>query len=247
MTDTGNAVKTLSAGVPFDVRHAFTFFFEDPAWIPKLAVGSLFTFLTPFVIGWVFVVGYAVGVARRVHEAKTPILPEWEDFQEIFLDGLRGLGVTLAHQLPLFLLSLLMLLALIGGAFLGRSQGALPEKFLFVGLPALVAGCVAVVGLFLFLVVYLPAALVRFIRTDSVAAAFDVTANLDLIRTHLTTYVFALLAIVLSAIIAQLGFLVFCIGVFPATFWSACVVGYVVGELARLGEEPAAAAEHAGA
>jgi Protein of unknown function (DUF4013) len=246
MTSAGDDAKDLSSRVPFEVSRAFTFFFDDPAWIPKLAVGSLFAFLTPFVIGWVFVVGYAVGVARRAHEAKTPVLPEWEDFQEIFLDGLRGLGVTLAHQLPLVLLSLLMFLALIGGVFLGRAEGALPEKFMFLGLPALVAGFVAVLGLSLFLIVYLPAALVRFVQTDSVAAAFDVAANFALIRTHLATYVFSLLAIVLSAFIAQLGFLVFCVGVFPAAFWAACVTGFVVGELAALGDASAVAGERVG-
>jgi hypothetical protein len=53
----------------------------------------------------------------------------------------------------------------------------------------------------------------------------------------------ALLAILLAALIAQLGFLVFCIGVFPATFWSTCVMGYVIGELARLDDPPAGALE----
>ncbi len=246
MTDPGNDTKTLSSQMPFDVARAFTFFFDDPAWIPKLAVGSLFAFLTPFLIGWIFVVGYAVGVARRVYEAKTPGLPEWEDFQEIFLDGLRGLAVALAHELPLMLLSLIMLLALIGGIFLGRSDGAIPEKFMFLGVPALVAGFVVVLALSVFLLIYVPAALARFVRTDRVVAAFDVLANVALIRTHLTTYVFGLLAIVLAGFIVPFGFLVFCVGVFPATFWSACVMGYVIGELARLGEEPLAATDGVG-
>lgn len=241
MTDTGEDTRAPSSQLPFDVARAFTFFFEDPAWIPKLAVGSLFAFLSPFVIGWIFVVGYAVGVARRTRETRTPRLPEWEDFQEIFLDGLRGVGVTLAHQLPLFLSSLLMLLALVGGIFLGRSEGAVPEKFMFLGLPALVGGFLVVFGLAIALVIYLPAALARFIRTDRAAAAFDVPANIELIRTHFTTYLFGLIAIVLSGFIPLFGFLVFCIGVFPAAFWSACVMGGVIGELAKLGEEPEAA------
>lgn len=236
MTEPGDDAKAPSSRMPFDVARALTFFFDDPAWISKLAVGTLFAFLSPFIIGWIFVVGYGVGVARRARDDKTPRLPEWEDFQEIFLDGLRGLGITLAHKLPVMLLGFLMLLALAGGIFLGRSDGSIPDKFMFLGLPALVGGFVVVFVLSLGLFVYLPAALVRFIQTDRVAAAFDVTANLGLIRTHVGTYVFALVAILLSGFIALLGFFVFCIGLFPATFWSACVIGYIIGELARLGE-----------
>jgi Protein of unknown function (DUF4013) len=144
--------------------------------------------------------------------------------------------VLLAHQLPLVLLSLLMLLALIGGIFLGRSEGANPEKFMFLGLPALVGGFLVVFLLTLASMVYVPAALVRFIETDRVASAFDVTSNLDFIRSHLPAFLTGLIAIVLAAFIAQFGLLIFCIGWFPATFWSASVMGYVVGELARLAD-----------
>ena len=58
--------------------------------------------------------------------------------------------------------------------------------------------------------------------------------NIAFIRDHSAPYLTALLAILLASFIAQFGFIVFCIGIFPAMFWSACVMGYVVGELARL-------------
>jgi hypothetical protein len=67
-----------------------------------------------------------------------------------------------------------------------------------------------------------------------VVSAFDVLANVDFIRTHLTRYALGLVAIVLAGLVSQLGFFVFCIGIFPASFWSMCVMGYVVGELAKL-------------
>jgi hypothetical protein len=76
--------------------------------------------------------------------------------------------------------------------------------------------------------------LVRFIQTDRLSAAFEILDNLAFIRTHRSAYVSALVAIALAGLIGQLGVVVFCIGVFPAMFWSACVMGHVVGELARL-------------
>jgi hypothetical protein len=218
--------------IPFDITRAFTFFFEDPQWIPKLAVGTLFAFLSPFVIGAILVIGYAVVLARRVREDRVPRLPEWDDFQEIFLDGLRGTAVSLAHKLPLLLLGVLVLLAIAGGFYLGREA----EEFMFLGLPALFGGFVLVFVLGLAVLVYLPAAMVRLVQTDRVVAAFDVQANVDFIRSHLSSYALALLAIVIAGLVAQLGLFVFCIGIFPASFWSTCVMGYVIGELAKLDE-----------
>jgi hypothetical protein len=232
-TDEANVPSTR---IPFDLARAFTFFFDDPEWIPKLAVGTLFAFLSPFLIGAILIIGYAVALARRVREDRLPRLPEWDDLQEIFLDGLRGMAVSLAHKLPLILLSILMVFALIGGFFLGRSEGTWPEEFMFLGVPALFGGFVVVFVLALAVFVYLPAAMVRLIQTDRVVAAFDVRANVDFIRSHLSRYALALLAIVLAGLVAQLGFFIFCIGIFPAAFWSMCVFGYVIGELAKLDE-----------
>ncbi len=222
--------EALPAPLPFDITRAFTFFFEDPEWIPKLAVGTLFAFLSPFLIGAILVIGYAVSLARRVREDRLPRLPEWDDFQEIFLEGLRGMAVALAHKLPLLLLGVLVLLALAGGIYLGQEA----EEFMFLGLPALFGGFVVVFVLGIAVLVYLPATMVRLIQTDRVVGAFDVLANVHFIRAHLTRYALGLLVIVLAGLVSLLGFFVFCIGIFPASFWSMCVMGFVVGELAKL-------------
>jgi hypothetical protein len=216
----------------FDVARTLTFFFEDPQWIAKLAVGSLFALLSPFLIGTVFMTGFAIAVARRVRDGE-PHLPEWDDFQAIFLDGLRGILLSLAHKIPLLLLGLLMTLALVGGVFLGRAEGTIPDKFAFLGLPALFGGFVIVFLLSVVVIVYVPSAFVRFVQTDRLAAAFDFSANVEFIRRNFSAYLLGLLAIVLAGLLAQLGFLFFCIGIFPAIFWSICVMGHVVGELSR--------------
>jgi len=230
MESTAEPVEALRTPLPFDIARAFTFFFEDPEWIPKLAVGTLFAFLSPFFIGAILVTGYAVTLARRVREDRLPRLPQWDDFQEIFLEGLRGLAVSLAHKLPLALLGVLVMLAVAGGIYLGQEA----EEFMFLGLPALFGGFVAVFVLALGVLIYLPAAMIRLLQTDRVVAAFDVFANVDFIRTHLSRYFLGLLAIVLAGLVSQLGILLFCIGIFPASFWSMCVMGYVVGELSKL-------------
>ncbi|HSF16370.1 MAG TPA: DUF4013 domain-containing protein [Vicinamibacteria bacterium] len=221
----------------FDVSRALAFFFEDPKWVPKLVIGSLFAFLSPFLIGTVFLTGYAMALARHTMEEKTPPLPEWDDFPSLFRDGLKGLGISLAHKLPLILFGLVVAFALLGSILLGRDRRVSPEEIAFIGVPALVGGFVIVFCLSLALIVYLPTAFVGFIGTSRFGAAFEIKENLDFIRQNGPTYILALITIVVAAFVAQFGLLLFCIGVFPAAFWSTCVFGYVIGELAKLRKE----------
>ncbi len=232
MSDT--AATTTSSEPGIDLSRTLTFFFEDPDWVPKLLVGTLFALLTPFVIGSVFIAGYAVAVAQNTMRQTSPLLPEWDDLPGIFVEGLKGLAISLAHKLPVILLSVLMVLAIVGGALIQRDGGALSERLVYYGLPAIFGGGFLIFVLSLAVIFYVPAAFVRFIQTDRLGAAFDVMANIAFIREQGSTYLTGILAIVIAGFIGQLGVLVFCIGAFPAMFWSACVMGYVIGELARL-------------
>lgn len=232
MSDT--AMTTTSAETGIDISRALTFFFEDPDWMPKLLVGTLFALLTPLGIGSVFVAGYALALARQAMHQRSPLLPEWDDLSGIFIEGLKSLTISLTHKLPVILLSVLMVLALVGGALIPRDGGALSEGLIYYGLPAIFGGGFLIFVLFLAVLFYLPAAFVRFLQTDRLSAAFDVMDNVAFIREHGSTYLTGILAIVIAGFIGQLGILVFCIGTFPAMFWSACVMGYVIGELARL-------------
>ena len=232
MSDT--AATTTSSEPGIDLSRTLTFFFEDPDWVPKLLVGTLFALLTPLGIGSVFVAGYALALARRAMHQKSPLLPEWDDLSGIFVEGLKSLTISLTHKLPVILLSVLMVLAIVGGALIQRDGGALSERLVYYGLPAIFGGGFLIFVLSLAVIFYVPAAFVRFIQTDRLGAAFDVMANIAFIREQGSTYLTGILAIVIAGFIGQLGVLVFCIGAFPAMFWSACVMGYVIGELARL-------------
>jgi hypothetical protein len=196
-------------------------------------VGTLFALLAPFVVGAVFVAGYAVAVARQTMRGSSPLLPEWDDLPGVFVAGLKAIAIAIAHKLPVILLSMLMILAAVGGALFSREGETVPEAFFYYGVPAIFGGWLLVFVLSLALLFYLPAAFARFIQTDRVAAAFEVMDNVRFIRENGSAFLSAVLAIVIAGFIGQLGVIVFCIGVFPAMFWSACVTGYVIGELAR--------------
>lgn len=50
---------------PPDFGRALRFFFEDPKWVTKIILGGLFSVLSIFLVGTVFVAGYVVGITRR--------------------------------------------------------------------------------------------------------------------------------------------------------------------------------------
>lgn len=231
MADT--TTRSAPSHPELDLSRAFTFFLEDPNWLPKLLVGTLFALLTPFVIGAVFLAGYAVSVARDTMRRRSPVLPEWDDLQGILIDGLKAMAISVVHKLPLIILSVLLFLAIAGGGLLVQER-TLPEDLLIYGVPAILGGWLLLFVVLLAVLVYVPAALVRFVQTDRLGAAFEVMENIVFIRAHGSSYLTALLAIVLAGLVGQLGIIVFCIGVFPAMVWSSWVTGYVIGELARL-------------
>ena len=215
---------------------AFKFFFEDPQWLPKLLMGTLFTVLSFFIIGTVWVTGYVVGIVRRRLLDEPRPLPDWSDLRGLFQDGLRAWFVGLVHVFPLLLLTPLFVLA--WGGTMGvlssapRTPAEIQVTFILFVLTAYVFFMLAGLALML----YLPAAFVRFVVTDQLSAAFDIRENLAFIRRNARGYSQALLVIFASSFVAQLGIFVLCIGFFPATFWSICVLGYALGGLARKDE-----------
>jgi len=218
------------AVAPLDFGKALRFFFEDPKWVAKIILGGLFAMLSIFVVGSFFVTGYVVGVTRRAARGEKQPLPEWDDLGGIFVDGARALAVYLSHVFPLVVLLTLLGLA-VGGAA-SSSQDA-PPAFRMMAILTLIGGYIFFSLMGLALLVYLPAAFTRFVIQDRVAAAFEIRENLLFIRRNLANYGLALLSFWAAALLSQLGILLFCVGIFPASFWSSTVLGYVLGEVAR--------------
>ena len=215
---------------PLDFGKALRFFFEDPRWVNKVVLGSLFTLLSLFFVGGFFVAGYVVRIIRRVASGESPPLPEWDDLAGIFTDGARAIAVYLGHVFPLAVL--LTVLGLAAGGVAVSSQDA-PEALRMFAALVMLAGYVVFTVVGLALLLYLPAAILRFIMQDRVAAAFDFRENLTFIKRNISTYGLALLTFLVASFLSQFGLILCCIGIFPASFWSSSVFGYVMGEVAR--------------
>lgn len=212
-----------------DFGRAFQFYFEDPDWVKKTLMGSLFYLLSVLLVGLPFIAGYVVQVTRKAARGEARPLPEWTDYGQMFMDGLQVIGLYLVHILAALVLpgSIGCVFALIGG----------------VGSRSDAAGGVAAIGmmlaqLLLFVVmlavmVYFPAAYIRTAVTGRFGAGLEVRENIELIKRNPGNYFLAIAIYLVTNFIAQLGVLACCIGILPAAFWSMCVAGWAMGEVAR--------------
>lgn len=227
------ASTTTDRERPLDLARAFRFVIEDPDWIKKILIGGAFTLLAAVLVGAPFVMGYLVRLARNVARGEARPLPEWDDLGGLFMDGLRALAVYLVHLaaamiLPLTLGGLLILViaasSQAGG--MGDVVGSLAAVAVF--------GVYGLAGLLMLaLIVYVPAALLRFALYDRVSAGFEVREVAGIIQRNLGSYLLAILLYIVANFASQVGVVLCCVGVFPLGFWSGCILAWGMGEVAR--------------
>jgi len=225
------------AGDSFDALRAFTFVGEDPDWIKKLLIGGLFGLLSMVIVGSFFLGGYFLRMIRRVARGEARPLPEWDDLGQMFWDGLRLAGLYLAYLGPLILIFVAgsCLVGLLGGGLAGlsrHSEGGSEAVGQLVGL-----GFMGFYGLsmlyMLLMAVFFPSALIRFALLERWASGFEFGELVGFIRRNLGGYLLALLLYIVASLSVYVGILFCCVGMFVASFWAQCVLGWALGEVVR--------------
>jgi hypothetical protein len=133
------------------------------------ALGGVFLLFGSLVFPTFLIYGYLVRVVRGV-AAGDPEPPEWDDWEELFVDGLKYFAVAFLYSVPVFAMAFLGGLIAFGAALgLAAGSGGLTATFgLLLGLYVLVLVLVASVVSYL-----LPAAIVHFALEGDVEAAFQ--------------------------------------------------------------------------
>jgi hypothetical protein len=227
------ASTTAGSAPPLDFARAFRFVVDDPDWIKKILIGGVFALLSAILIGAPFVSGYFVRLLRNVAHGHDRPLPEWDDLGGIFMDGLRGMAVYLGYLAAALALPLLLggaLLAMIAvSSHAGRAGDVLGTMaaFAMVVVYAL-AGVMTLAAM-----LYVPAALLRFVVYDRVGAAFEPREVVGIIRRNLGNYLLALVLYLVANFASQIGVVLCCVGVFPLSFWSVLILAWGLGEVAR--------------
>jgi hypothetical protein len=169
---------------------------------------------------WV-VIGYMRRLAKAVLDGGPECLPAWDRFDEDFVEGLKLWLLGLALFLPA--LGATVFLAFLIGVLGAPGMAWVP--FVLV-LPPLALVTLA----------YLPAGLLAAIGTGNLAAAFDVGRVSREIGQRLGPYLLAFVVAIVAQILAQLGFLLLCVGVFATRFIATCIAVHAFASV--FGPEP---------
>ena len=91
-----------------DIGKSFGYVFDDDEWITKvliaaaiLGLGILFSWmlLIPLIIALFLLGGYGVEITRRVIRGDTQVLPKWDNWGELLVDGLKAWIIELVYRL----------------------------------------------------------------------------------------------------------------------------------------------------
>ncbi len=141
----------LKPSYPTDLKTWLRFPFQDPRWKQKMAVGGLIS-LTNLVIpglGLTFQYGYAWQLLQgMLREEQEPSLPEWRDWERIFVEGMKLVTIRLTYLLPVFVLAAaLTVLLLVPMYWSGADGRPLPVETILlifgIGLAVVILGSVA--------------------------------------------------------------------------------------------------------
>jgi hypothetical protein len=232
------------------IQDLFSFPFRDPQWKNKLLIGSALTFggtiipLLPIIP----LLGYGARIMRSAAAGQVvqpvaqeynaegepigplsvipPTLPEWDNWNELFTDGLRQLGVMLLINLPLFLLFIVgfgLYFAIQIGAVMEQVSRRNPQEFpfmIFVGMGVLFI----TMGLSFILTpityLFLPTALAHVAVSRRFAVLFQVKQWFRIFRANMGGYLAMLfflagLYVVLVLIIQVFYFTIICCFLLP--------------------------------
>ena len=119
---------------------AFAYSFKDPKWRLKALIAAICNFTG---IGALATMGYGLRVVRRA--AHDQPLPEWDDWGQLFIDGLRVMVLGAGYALP-------GVLCLMLANFFGFIMGPIAILFVIVGIILLIMGVVRSAIAYMFLV-----------------------------------------------------------------------------------------------
>lgn len=227
-----------------DIGSSFSYVFQDPQWIKKVAIGGgillvgiLFSWLVaiPILAAAALLLGYTLTVTKNVAEGSSVPLPEWNDFGALFMKGLYGLIGIIILYIPVIILACLSAAVTIGASSLttGSSSSNTNTQILTViGLLSTCIGCLqAIISLVTGLFMYAP--LTRFALNGKLSTFWDFRGGWAFIQADLGNYVIAVLVSFVAGFIGALGIILCFIGLPFTAFWANLVSAHLFGQYAR--------------
>jgi uncharacterized protein DUF4013 len=187
----------------------FRFPFDDPRWKNKALIGGAMVFAAtavsfPFFFLHLPVMGYGLRIMKRTAHGEAPSLPEWDQWGELFLDGLKQLAVYFVYTLPLSLIIGCLYGVVMAGIFGTAALSEAADSQTFAGtfgvtMAAVFATIFLMTAVFMVIgipLIYLAAvATSRMAATGELSSAFEFREVLALARAGFKHYIIAVIAV----------------------------------------------------
>jgi hypothetical protein len=215
-----------------DFGRAFTHATQDPEWWKKIGIAGLLMFIP--IIGWFAVLGWGLEITRRVINNDPGTLPDWSNFMDHLVRGLKGFVVSLVFSLPGDIINICRgsINAIITNPDLMRNMDSNLIGMLSTAnnVFAICCGCLgailAIAGAFL-----IPAAYGNMMANNGdLGAAFRFNELIALIRAGIGPYLMAFLGTIIVSIIIPFGLIACFIGVFFTAAWGTTVTSHLYGQ-----------------
>lgn len=203
---------------------AFTYMFKDKDAVKKLIIGSIAAICSFIVFGLFFVLGYFIETVNRIITHRSPIMPDWEDVENIFKQGVMGFAITFVYAMVFLIVIILPIIFI---AYMGSAifAGGILYNFLLLLLFFLS------IILTLPLMIAYPISLLLFAAEGDFKSAFDVFKIASFLRRNISTYVIIFLLGVFLVFLSPAGIVFIVIGMGFTMFYSMLVWAYFCGEM----------------
>jgi hypothetical protein len=203
---------------------AFTFVFDDPDWLRKVAINALIGLIP--IAGQLYLLGWGLEVARRVASRSMAPLPD-VDFGTHIGHGVKALVVALVYTVPIWLIVIPMVAVtvLAEGSTMDYETAAMVMMICNVcgGLLTMVYG--------LLLGFVLPAAMTRAVLKGSIKAGLEFGQVLARVRSAPGPYLLAFLGTAAASMLAGIVGGIACgIGIVFTMAYYYAVMGHLYGQ-----------------
>jgi len=213
----------------FDFLKPFTFVFQDPRWVTKIAVGGLFYVAAFLIISIFFILGYCARLTRNVIADMPNPLPEWDDLGEYFAEGVGLVVIGIVFILPVLVIAAAVFIPAIIAA--GSTDQEIVRN-----LSCGAISCVwcLIVPFSLAVSFFMPGAMTLAVVERRFTAAFEFKRLWHYIKGNFANYLLAFVVYLVARFAAPFGLILFCVGVVFTAFWAMVVATYAFATAYRL-------------
>ena len=216
-----------------DINTAITYVFKDERWIVKTLIGAGLLLISFLIIPIFFVNGYLVQIVRNVMDGQAEPLPEWDNWGDMFKDGLNLIAAELVYTLPIWLLMCCASAFFLPAAL---SEGDAASMLAAIGgVSAMIMMCLVL----LFAIVYAligPALTIQYAREGTLSACWRFSEVIGFARENIGDIIIALIVIIglglvlgLIAAVPFIGWIISIAGGIYVTFVSGHLFGQIGG------------------